>query len=203
MMKLHHSPASPYVRKVMVVLHETGQLDDVTLHAVSTTPLAPDAGLAAANPLAKIPALERADGCTLYDSRVICRFLDARKGGGLYPEGPRLWEVLTLEATGDGITDAALLMTYEARLRPEEHRSAEFVDAQWRKIATACDALDSRWMGHLSGPLDAGQIAVACALGYVDFRHGARNWRQGRDGLARWYEQVSQRPALQATTPVG
>ena len=111
--------------------------------------------------------------------------------------------MLTLEATGDGITDAALLMTYEARLRPEEHRSADFVEGQWGKIQRGCDALEARWMGHLSGPLDAGQIAVACALGYVDFRHGARNWRQGRDGLARWYENMSQRASMQATVPVG
>ena len=202
-MKLHFSPASPYVRKVMVILHETGQIDDVAVHAVSSSPLAPDAGLAAANPLAKIPALERDDGCTLYDSRVICRFFDARKSGGLYPEGARHWEVLTLEATGDGITDAALLMTYEARLRPEEHRSADFVEGQWGKIQRACDALDARWMAHLAGPLDAGHIAVACGLGYVDFRHGARDWRTGRDALATWYARILERPSMQATIPVG
>lgn len=202
-MKLHHSPASPYARKVVVLLHETGQTDDVTLHPVQTTPLAPDPGLAAANPLAKIPALERADGCTLHDSRVICQFLDARAGAGFYPSGPRRWEVMTLEATGDGMTDAALFMTYEARLRPDAHRSAELVEAQWARVLRACDALQTRWMGHLSGPFDAGQNAVACALGYLDFRQPDRDWRRGRDGLAGWFETVSQRESLLATKPAG
>lgn len=200
-MKLYHSPTSPYVRKVMVVLHETGQLQDVTLEATSGTPLAPAAGFVAKNPLTKVPALERPDGCTLYDSRVICRFLDARAKAGLYPQGPRGWETLTLEATGDGITDAALLMTYEARLRPEAQRMDAFVDAQWAKIENACAALNARWVSHLSGPLDAGQIAVGCALAYVDYRHEARGWRKGNDALAAWYADFAVRDAMQATTP--
>lgn len=200
-MKLYHSPTSPYVRKVMVVLHETGQLEDVTLEATTGTPLAPAAGLVAKNPLTKVPALERPDGCTLYDSRVICRFLDARAKAGLYPQGARGWETLTLEATGDGITDAALLMTYEARLRPEGQRMDAFVDAQWEKIENACAALNARWISHLSGPLDAGQIAVGCALAYVDFRHEARGWRNGNDALAAWYAGFAECEAMQATTP--
>ncbi|SMC51078.1 glutathione S-transferase [Primorskyibacter flagellatus] len=200
-MKLYHSPTSPYVRKVMVVLHETGQLEDVTLEATTGTPLAPAAGLVAKNPLTKVPALERPDGCTLYDSRVICRFLDARAKAGLYPQGARGWETLTLEATGDGITDAALLMTYEARLRPEGQRMDAFVDAQWEKIENACAALNARWISHLSGPLDAGQIAVGCALAYVDFRHEARGWRNGNDALAAWYAGFAERGSMRTTTP--
>ena len=200
-MKLFHSPTSPYVRKVMVVLHETGQLEDVSLQTASGTPLAPAAGLASANPLTKVPALERPDGCTLYDSRVICQFLDARKGAGLYPEGSRRWETLTLEATADGILDAALLMTYEARLRPEPIRMVDFVDGQWAKIAQACRAVNDRWMAHLAGPLDMGQIAMGCALAYVDFRHGDRGWRQGNDALATWFQGFEQRESMQATRP--
>ncbi|WP_116598001.1 glutathione S-transferase [Primorskyibacter marinus] len=200
-MKLYHSPTSPYVRKVMVVLYETGQLEDVTLEATSGTPLAPAAGFVAKNPLTKVPALERPDGCTLYDSRVICRFLDARAKAGLYPQGARGWETLTLEATGDGITDAALLMTYEARLRPEGQRMDAFVDAQWAKIENACAALNARWISHLSGPLDTGQIAVGCALAYVDFRHEARGWRNGNDALAAWYAGFAERESMRATAP--
>ena len=200
-MKLYHSPTSPYVRKVMVVLQETGQLGDVALLNTATTPLAPNAALAGANPVGKVPALERPDGCTLYDSRVITRFLDARKAAGLYPDGTRLWEVLTLEATADGITDAALLITYESRLRPEDRRFDAFADAQWTKVAQACAALNSRWMAHLHGPLDAGQIALGCALGYLDFRHDARNWRQGNDALAAWFKGFAQRDSMVATAP--
>lgn len=200
-MKLSYSPASPYVRKVMVLLHETDQLDAVELSDGSGTPLAPHAETLQKNPLGKIPALERPDGATLYDSRVICAFLDARAGDVLYPKGARRWETLTLEATGDGIMDAALLMTYEGRLRPEEIQMEAFVDAQYAKVAQACAALNTRWMSHLAGPLDMGQIAVACALAYVDFRHGHREWRKGNDALAAWFETFSQRASMQATLP--
>lgn len=200
-MKLFYSPTSPYVRKVMVILHETDQLQDVSLEETSGTPLAPATGLAAKNPLTKVPALERPDGCTLYDSRVICRFLDARADAGLYPSGARGWETQTLEATGDGITDAALLMTYESRLRPEAQQMEAFVDGQWDKIENACAALNARWISHLSGPLDAGQIAVACALAYVDFRHDARGWRKGNDALANWYASFAERDSMTATVP--
>lgn len=200
-MKLYYSPTSPYVRKVMVVLHETGQLDDVDLAVASGTPLAPAEPLMAGAPLTKVPALERADGTTLFDSRVICAFFDDRGKGGLYPGGSRRWDTLTLEALGDGILDAALLMTYEARLRPEEKRMPEWVDAQWAKIARACDALEGVWASHMAGPPDAGQIAVGCALSYVDFRHGARGWREGHPDLADWHGRFESRPSMQATRP--
>lgn len=114
-MKLYYSPTSPYVRKVMLVLHETGQLEDVELVSASGTPMNPADALLSKNPLTKVPALERPDGPTLIDSRVICRFLDERGQGGLYPKGAGQWHAITLEALGDGILDAALLMTYEAR----------------------------------------------------------------------------------------
>ena len=115
---------------------------------------------------------------------MITRFLDARAGGRLYPEPPRLWETLTLEATADGIAEAALLMVYEDRLRPEDARSAAWVEAQWGKVARALDAVEARWIAHLAGPLDCGQIALGCALGYLDFRHADRAWRGGAAGLA-------------------
>jgi glutathione S-transferase len=200
-MRLYHSPTSPYVRKVMVLLLETGQANDVTIVPAHGTPLDPGSMPLAQNPLGKLPCLERDDGPSLYDSRVICRFLDHRAGGRLYPAPPRLWESLTLEATGDGILDAALLMRYETHVRPEPSRSDEWVEAQWAKVSRALDALEVLWMSHLNGPLDMGQVAVACALGYVDFRHGDRDWRKGRDALARWHEAFAQRPAMAATVP--
>ncbi|WP_298858699.1 glutathione S-transferase [uncultured Sulfitobacter sp.] len=200
-MKLYYAPTSPYVRKVMILLEETGQRDDVELINVATTPVAADPALLAKNPLAKVPALERPDGPTLYDSRVITAYLDARSGDKLYPAGSRRWDTLTLEATADGILDAALLMTYEMRLRPEEKRMEEWVDGQWSKIARSVAALNTRWMSHLNGPLDMGQIAVGCALAYVDFRHGARDWRKGNDGLAAWFESFESRPWMQSTVP--
>ncbi|KUJ77317.1 glutathione S-transferase [Ruegeria profundi] len=200
-MKLYHSQTSPYVRKVMVLLHETNQLQDVDLETVAGTPLSPAAPLEGKNPLTKVPALERPDGPTLFDSRVICAFFDARAEAGFYPEGARRWDVLTLEALADGILDAALLMTYEARLRPEDKQWDEWVEAQWVKIERACAALNQRWMAHLSGSLDMGQIAVACALGYLDLRHDARGWRGGNDALAAWFAAFSERPSMVATRP--
>jgi glutathione S-transferase len=200
-MKLYHSPMSPYVRKVMVLLQETGQLDDVEIVPVATTPVNPMDCLLAKNPLAKIPALERNDGPTLYDSRVICAFLDARAGGKLYPSGARKWETLTLEATADGILDAAVSITYEGRVRPVEKQWDGWTDAQWSKIAGACAALNNRWMSHLNGPLDMGQISVACALGYLDLRHDARGWRKGNDALAAWYEAFKGRVSMKASAP--
>lgn len=200
-MKLYYAPTSPYVRKVMIVLEETGQLADVELINVATTPLAANPALLAKNPLAKVPALERPDGPTLYDSRVITAYLDARAKGTLYPVGTRRWDTLTLEATADGILDAALLMTYESRLRPEDKRMQTWVDGQWDKVARSVAALNTRWMSHLQGPLDMGQIAVGCALAYVDFRHDARGWRQSNDGLAAWFKEFESRPAMQSTVP--
>lgn len=200
-MKLYYSPTSPYVRKVMVLLHETGQLADVDLLDASGTPMAPATELLDKNPLTKVPALELASGAVLFDSRVICAYLDDRAQGGLYPSGAARWQTLTLEALADGILDAALLITYEARLRPEDKRMDSWTDGQWSKIARACAAMNSRWMDHLAGPLDMGQIAVACALSYVDFRHDARGWRQGNDALAAWFRDFESRPGMIETRP--
>ncbi|MFA7434246.1 MAG: glutathione S-transferase [Gemmobacter sp.] len=201
-MRLYHSPTSPYVRKIMVVLMETGQADAVTLVPAHGTPVDPGSMPLAQNPLGKIPALERDEGPALYDSRVICRYLDERAGAGLYPQGARLWDTLVLEATADGMLDAAILMVYEDRVRPEDKRMPEWVGGQWAKIARSLDTLEARWMAHLAGPLDMGQIAVGCALGYLDFRHAGRDWREGRPGLAAWHDGFAGRPAMAATVPV-
>ena len=200
-MRLYQSPTSPYVRKIMVVLMETGQTDAVTLVSAHGTPVDPGTMPLAQNPLGKIPALERDEGPALYDSRVICRYLDERAGAGLYPQGARLWDTLVLEATADGMLDAAILMVYEDRVRPEDKRMPEWVGGQWAKIARSLDTLEARWMAHLAGPLDMGQIALGCALGYLDFRHGARDWRGGRPELAAWFDRFAERPAMAATVP--
>jgi glutathione S-transferase len=134
-------------------------------------------------------------------SHQLRRFLDDRAGGRLYPPAPRLWETLTLEATGDGILDAAILMVYEWRVRPEDKRHEPWVEGQWAKVARALDTIEARWMSHLNGPLDIGQIAVGCALGYLDFRHDARGWRNGRPALAAWEKAFAARPSMAATVP--
>lgn len=200
-MRLYDNPASPFVRKVKILLKETGQEAEVTLVPALGNPLDQAKMPTAQNPLGKIPTLERDDGPALYDSRVICRYLDTRSGGKLYPPAPRLWETLTLEATADGIMDAAVLMRYEVGVRPAEKQFDTWLEGQWEKVARSLDALEARWMSHLSGPLDIGQIAVACALGYLDFRHAGRDWRQGRPALAAWFAGFAARPSFAATAP--
>ncbi len=199
--RLFQAPASPFARKVRVVLHETGLIGRVEIVDGAITPLDPGKLPLSLSPLGKIPVLERDDGPALYDSRVICRYLSDLSGVGLYPAAPRLWETLTLEATGDGICDAAVLMVYEGRTRPEAQRSPDWVAAQWTKVARTLDAVEARWMAYLAGPLDAAQIAMGCALGYLDFRHADRNWREGRPTLAAWEAKVAARPSMQATRP--
>jgi glutathione S-transferase len=200
-MRLFYSATSPYARKVVVFLAESGNSEAVALVNASGSPLDPGTMPLAQNPLGKIPALERDGAAALYDSRVITRFLDDHFDAGFYPKGERLWETLTLEATADGMLDAAILMVYEARVRPEEFRFGPWVDGQWSKISRALDALESRWMSHLHGPLDMGQIAVGCALGYIDFRHADRDWRKDRPSLAAWEAAFAARDSMKASVP--
>lgn len=201
-MRLYHSPTSPFVRKVMVLVAEAG-IAGLDLVAAAGTPVAPGTMPVDLNPLGKVPALVAGDGRVLYDSRVICRYLDDHAGAGFYPPAPRLWDTLTLEATADGMLDAAVLMVYEARLRPEDRRLDTWTEGQWAKIARALDALEHRWMDHLDGPLDMGQIAVGCALGYLDFRLADRPWRADHPDLAAWEAEFSARPSMAATLPRG
>lgn len=200
-MKLMMAGPSPFVRKVLVTLHETRQMDDVEIVSVVAAPGGTAPELVAANPLGKIPALLRESETTLYDSRVITQFLNTRAGAALYPAGN--FDTLTLEATGDGLMDAAVSMTYERRFRSEDMQSEPWISAQWEKVSRGLSALNTQWLSHLEGPMDAGHIAVGCALGYLDFRHGDRNWRAGHDALAKWFEDFAARPSMVATAPQG
>ena len=200
-MRLFASTTSPYVRKVMAVLHETGQIDRVEVVLASGSPLAPGSLPLAQNPLGKIPVLERPDGPALYDSRVICRYLDDLAGGQLYPPARRIWESLTLEATADGMNDAAVLVLYENRLRGPEGQNPAWREGQWLKVQRALDALEARWMAHLAAPVDIGQIALGCALGYLDFRFADRGWRDGHPALAAWEARFAERDSMLATRP--
>ncbi len=202
-MRLFHAPASPFVRKVTVLLHEAGAADRVALVPVAGTPLDPATLPVDHNPLGKIPALVREDGFTLYDSRVICRYLDDLLQTRLYPPAPQLWNTLVLEATADGIADAAVSMRYEMQVRPEAARSTDWVEAQWAKVDRALSAIEDRWTSHLSGPMDMGHIALGAALGYLDFRHAERDWRSARPTLAAWWATTSDRPAFRVTAPKG
>ena len=200
-MKLYFAPPSPFVRKVRVCLIETGQEADVELVDAIGTPIDASHMPTGHNPLGKIPCLLLDDGQALYDSRVITQYLDARAGGKLYPDDETLWTVMTLEAMADGVLDAAVLMVYEHRCRPQHLVSDTWVEGQRDKVNRALDAIEASWVDHLEGRLDMGVISVGIALEYVDFRHPDLDWRSGRDRLSEWQAEFSGRPSMTATQP--
>lgn len=202
-MTLFHNPASPFVRKVRVLLIETGQQDRVTLQACVPTPVAPDADVVQGNPVGKIPALRLADGSVLHDSRVILDYFDhQRVGNPLIPrDGSARWRRLTLASMADGIMDAAVLVRYESALRPVEKHWTPWLDEQRNKIRRALAELEADAIAELTSHFDIAAISVACALGYLDFRHPDMQWRLGNPKLADWYAEVSERPSMQQTQP--
>ena len=202
-MKLLGSPTSPYVRKVIVLAKETGLDGRFEVINASGTPIAPSAQTTAHNPLGKVPCLVRDDAHALFDSRVICEYLDSlHEGRKMFPaEGEPRWRAITLHALADGATDAALLAVYEHRLRPEGMRFAPFVDGQKAKVAQALAVIAERWMADLAAPMTIGHIAVAAMLGYVDFREVAPGWRDRHGALAAWFDAFSARPSMQSTMP--
>ncbi|AOE82967.1 glutathione S-transferase family protein [Pseudomonas sp. TCU-HL1] len=200
---LFFSPTSPYVRKVMVLLHETGQLDAVSLHGVTLTPVNPSAEVNEHNPAGKIPALQLADGSVLHDSRVILDYFDHQHDGEpLIPrDGAARWRRLTLASLADAVLDASILVRYETFLRPEDKRWDDWVLGQCGKIDRALETFEQA-ADELGERFDVAAISAACALGYLDFRMPGLNWRRDYPKLANWYSTVAQRPSLQATAPV-
>ena len=198
-MKLRHAPASPYVRKVMVAAAETGL--DERIELIPTNVRDPDPELAGHNPLSKVPALITDDGESLFDSPVICEYLDSlHDGPKLFPPaGAARWRELRRQALGDGVLDAAVLCRMEG-LRPPELRSAEFVAQQKAKVATALDALEQE-VGGFGDTVTIGAITVGCALGYLDFRFSEDDWRAGRPALAAWYADFARRPSMVNSAP--
>ncbi len=202
-MTLFHSPSSPFVRKVLVLLHETGQSDRVALQAAQLTPVNPDAGVVESNPAGKIPALRLADGSVLHDSRVILDYLDQQHVGvPLIPlSGSARWRRLTLASLADAILDAAVLMRYETFLRPAEKRWDEWLAGQQEKVERSLAYFEQDCLAELSSHFDIAALSLACALGYLDLRQPELGWRERYAGLAAWYAEVSQRPSMQATEP--
>lgn len=200
-MKLYYASASPFVRKCMVAAIELGLDDRIELVTVATTPVAPAAELDAVNPVRKIPALIAEDGQALYDSAVICEYLDALGGTHLIPpEGPERWSVRRQEALADALLDAAVITRYELAVRPEEKRWDTWIEAQKGKIDGALGQME-RDAASFGGAIHMGAIAFACALGYLDFRFADDGWRDGHDKLAGWYDGFAQRPSMQRTVP--
>jgi glutathione S-transferase len=201
-LKLHYNVASPFVRKVMAVAIETGLNDRLEPVTRMMTPVKPDPELALDNPLGKIPCLVTDEGVALFDSRVICEYLDSLHDGPKMfpPPGPARWSALRRQAQGDGIMDAGVLTRYEIFLRPEERRWPEWIINQKQKFRRALDALEGEADGF-GEAVDIGTITVGCALGYLDFRYQDENWRATRPRLAAWFERFSERPAMARTAP--
>ena len=194
--RLHWSPTSPYVRKVMVAAHELGLADRIDVVPTRVETVVAD--VAADNPLGRVPALVLPDGTTLFDSLVIAEFLNETGGGSLFPRpGPARWRTLTLHALAQGIIDAAIAIVAERR-RPEAERSPAFVAARQAEIGRALDALERQIPAPTA---DIGTITGAVGLGYVDFRLPDYAWRSSRPRLAAWFAAFAQRPSMAATKP--
>jgi len=203
-MKLFFSPASPFARKVRAAAIELGLSDRIELEVVDTAPGKPNRAYANAhNPLRKIPALLCDDGTTVYDSPLICEYLNGLAGGRLYPrpDAPHRWRVLTNHSLAHGMCEAALSIRYEMALRPEERRWQLWIDDQWDRIDAGLD-----WFSHngaeLAGPIDIAHLALGSVLGYLDFRMPERPWRPKFPLLKDWFERLERRPSFQQTRPV-
>ncbi len=201
-MRLFYARPSPYVRKVRILAHEAGLDDRIELVSVAASPTDPPADLSAENPLGKIPCLVTDEGSSLFDSRVICEYLDSlHEGPRFFPaSGARRWQALTLQALGDGIMDAAVITRYESFLRPAERRWDDWTEAQLGKMRRGLDRVEALEAMPDRNP-DIGSITLAAACGYLDFRYPEERWRDSRPGLASWYDDFAKRPSMQETAP--
>jgi glutathione S-transferase len=199
-MQLLWSSRSPFVRKVMVVAHEVGLAERIACTRTRVAAMQPNAEVMAHNPLSKLPTLITDDGGALYDSRVICEFLDGlHDGTRLFPAaGPGRIEALRRQALGDGMMDFLLLWLGE-RGRPAAQQSAPLIAACRTKLGATLDALEAEADALAKAPLAIGHIAIACALGYADFRFPDEAWRNRRLRLAAWHEVIAARPSFKAT----
>jgi glutathione S-transferase len=199
-MKLFHSQTSPYVRKCMFIAHHLELADRIEKLPSAANPINRDQSIIPSNPLGKVPTMLLDDDTVLFDSRVICEYLDQLGKGSFFPAaGAERWRVLTEQALADGILDAALLARYEGTLRPENLRWSEWIAGQMDKIKVGLAHAEKSFDG--SDRLDIGRVSLGCALGYLDFRFGDLGWRQQCPKLAKWFEKFSALPAMQATQP--
>jgi glutathione S-transferase len=195
-MKLYTNAASPFSRKCRVVAHEL----DLALEEIRTLPF-DDPTFRRINPLGKIPALVLADGSVLLDSPVICEYLNQKGGGKFFPgmnifkDSSGRWKSLSLQALGDGLADAAVAYVVEGRqpMPNEAHRT--------RHMAAVTATLDVFERVKFAEPPTIGEIAVGCALGYLDFRMPELDWKTSRPKLATWYARFRLFPAMRATEP--
>ncbi|KAJ3282185.1 hypothetical protein HK104_011048 [Borealophlyctis nickersoniae] len=207
-MKLFYTTTSPYARMVLASAREVGVFDQLALHISPVSPLKTDLPVQAHNPLAQIPTLVLQDGTALYDSRVICEYLDALAGGALFPRdmapGSPRWGAIRRLALAEGITNAAVQCFYENNVRGEQYRSPEWVEAQWKKVDRGLDAFEEEAkQGKLPPPeeMTIGEVAIVCAFGWIKLRFADKIAARPRPALEKWIETYECRPAFIATRP--
>ncbi|WP_296555082.1 glutathione S-transferase [Pigmentiphaga sp.] len=201
-MKLHWSPKSPYVRKVMVCLYELRLEDRVERVRSVAAMLRPNPQIMRDNPLSKIPTLVLDDGMALFDSAVICEYLDDLAGGDLFPaRSEEKWRALRWHAFADGLLDVLILWRNEAD-RDAAQRSDALIDAFRIKTEASLRRLEGEARELAAAPFGIGHIGLGCALGYLDFRFGALQWRERAQHLAAWYDEIAARPSFRRTEPV-
>jgi glutathione S-transferase len=201
-MKLHWSPRSPYVRKVMIAAHELGLADRLQTVRTVVGGTLPHLELMRDNPLGKIPTLVLADGTIIYDSPVICEYLDTLHAGAkLFPDWPDRLTALRRLALGDGMLDIALAWLGE-RFRPQETQSKPHMTLWQAKLRCCVEALEQEADALVEGRFTIGHISIGIALAYLDFRFSDLNWRDGHPRLAAWHAMFDARASVQANPPV-
>lgn len=201
-MKLIQADASPFARKARIVIRETGLESRVEeLNPGAVTPVSNNVSVNNINPLGMIPALEADDGTCIYDSTVICEYLNRIGNGSLYPEDPTLYfKSRQLESLADGIMDLSVALRYETALRPEALQWDEFIEYTAEKIERGLDQLE-QLCPNFDPSFSIGEIAAASALGYRDFRYSGIDWRASRPQLTKWLQDVESRNSFAATRP--
>lgn len=201
-MKLHWSPRSPFVRKVMVAAHELGLADRIQTVRTVVAMTRPNLDLLPDNPLSKIPTLVLDDGTAIYDSLTICEYLDSLDGPRLFPAaGPARWTALTWHALANGLLDTLILWRNE-RDKPLPQQTPEWLAAFATKTTASLDRLQGMTPALDAAPLGIGHIAIGCALSYLDFRFPDLAWRNDRAALATWHNAFEARPSMLATEAV-
>ena len=202
-MLLHWSPRSPYVRKVLIVAHEAGLADRIETVRTVVAAADPNTELMKQNPQSRLPTLVLADGTVIYDSVVICEYLDTLHGGEkLFPaDWPERLVALRRHALGDGMLDTMLMWRGEV-LRPAASQSIKHMQAWRLKTNVSVDMLEEEADALAASRFSIGHVTIGVALGYVDFRFPELAWRDGHPRLARWYESFTARPSVKATEPV-
>jgi glutathione S-transferase len=199
-MKIYWSPSSPYTRKVMACAIELGVEKRIERLPNKVHMINRDAEIVALNPLGQLPTFIADDGTVIFDSRVICEYLEHTFGKGrLFPApGPARWQALTEQSLCDGVLVAAMLARQENGMRPEAKRWKEWTDAQFAKINDALDRMQ-KWVPGFAERVDIGTIATGCALGYLDFRYPDFDWRSSRPALSGWWKKFGEHSCMHLT----